>query len=149
VSYPWEPAIPVHITLLTSTGTVIEHEIASPSPTPTGTPATLGTLALIGLAMATFPVALGLLWLPFLRRASSRVTGAVLAFTLGLLAFLLVDSTAEGLELAGGQGAGRGGIGIFALGALAVFAAVESFGSCSAAWRRSARAPRLPPRCTR
>jgi zinc transporter, ZIP family len=132
VPYPWQPAIPVHVTVLTSTGTVIEYEIASPSLTPTGTPATLGTLALIGLAMAAFPVALGLLWLPFLRRASSRVTGAVLAFTLGLLAFLLVDSTAEGLELAGGLGAGLNGIGVFALGALgalAVFAAVESFGT--------------------
>lgn len=132
VSYPWEPAIPVHIAVLTSTGTVIEHEIASPSPTPTSTPATLGTLALIGLAMATFPVALGVLWLPFLRRASSRVMGAVLAFTLGLLAFLLVDSTAEGLELAGGLGAGLNGVGVFALGALgasAVFGAVGWFGT--------------------
>jgi ZIP family zinc transporter len=132
VPYPWEPAVPVHIALLTSTGTVIEHEITSPSPTPTGTPATLGTLALIGLAMATFPVALGLLWLPFLRRVSSRVMGAVLAFTLGLLIFLLVDSTAEGLELAGRLGSGLNGIGVFALGALgalAVFAAVASFGT--------------------
>jgi hypothetical protein len=118
--------------LLTSTGTVVEHEIASPSLTPTGAPATLGMLTLIGLAMATFPVALGLLWLPLLRRASARVIGAVLAFTLGLLAFLLIDSTAEGLELAGGLGSGLNGIGVFALGALgalAIFAAVESLGS--------------------
>jgi zinc transporter ZupT len=132
VPYPWEPGIPVHVALLTSTGTVIEHEITSPALTPTGAPATLGMLALIGLAMATFPVALGLLWLPMLRRASSRVTGAVLAFTLGLLAFLLVDTTAEGLEMAGGLGAGLNGIGVFALGALgalAVFAAVESLGA--------------------
>jgi len=131
VPYPWEPGIPVHVSVLTSTGAVIEHEIASPSLTPTGAPATLGMLALIGLAMAAFPVALGLLWLPFLRRASARVIGAVLAFTLGLLAFLLVDTTAEGLELAGGLGAGLNGIGVFALGALgalAVFAAVESLG---------------------
>jgi len=141
VPYPWQQAIPVHVALLTSTGTVISHEIASPSATPVGAPATLGMLALIGLAMAAIPVALGLLWLPALRRASRRAVGAVLAFTLGLLAFLLVDSTAEGLELAGGLGSGLNGVGVFALGALgalAVFAAVESLGAGRAGGMRLA-----------
>ncbi len=141
VPYPWQQAIPVHVALLTSTGTVISHEIASPSTTPVGAPATLGMLALIGLAMAAIPVALGLLWLPALRRASRRAVGAVLAFTLGLLAFLLVDSTAEGLELAGGLGSGLNGVGVFALGALgalAVFAAVESLGAGRAGGMRLA-----------
>ena len=136
VLYPWEPAVPVHVALLTSTGTVIEHEIASPATTPATEPATLGGLALIGLAMAAIPVALGLLWLPALRRASQRVVAAVLAFTLGLLVFLLVDSTAEGLELAGTLGS-LNGVGVFALGALgaaAVFAALESFGHRNMAW---------------
>ncbi len=136
VPYPWEVAVPVHVALLTSTGTVIEHEIASPSLTPTAAPATLGTLALIGLAMAAIPVALGLLWLPALRRATPRVLAAVLAFTLGLLVFLLVDSTAEGLELGGTLGS-LNGVGVFALGALgalAVFAAVESLGRGDLAW---------------
>jgi len=138
VPYPWQQAIPVHVALLTSTGAVISHEIASPSVTPVGAPATLGMLALIGLAMAAIPVALGLLWLP---GASQRAVGAVLAFTLGLLAFLLVDSTAEGLELAGGLGAGLNGVGVFALGALgalAVFAAVESLGAGRASGMRLA-----------
>ena len=136
VPYPWEPAIPVNVSLLTSTGTVISHEIASPALTPVPAPATLGTLTLIGLAMATIPVALGLLWLPALRRASPRVVGAVMAFTLGLLVFLLIDSTAEGLELAGTLGS-LNGVGVFALGALtsmAVFAAVESFSRRNLAW---------------
>jgi hypothetical protein len=136
VPYPWEPAVPVHVSLLTSTGTVISHEIVSPALTPVSSPATLGMLTLIGLAMATIPVALGLLWLPALRRASVRVVGAVMAFTLGLLVFLLIDSTAEGLELAGTLGS-LNGVGVFALGALAsmaVFAVVESFGRRNLAW---------------
>jgi ZIP family zinc transporter len=105
-----------------------------------------GAMAMYLLAvrcvMAAFPVALGLLWLPFLRRASARVIGAVLAFTLGLLAFLLVDTTAEGLELAGGLGVGLNGIGVFALGALgalAVFATVESLGGAGRAARLAGR----------
>ena len=136
VPYPWEPAVPVNVALLTSTGTVISYEIASPALTPAPGPATFGTLALIGLAMAAIPVALGLLWLPALRRASTRVVGAVMAFTLGLLVFLLVDSTAEGLELAATLGS-LNGVGVFALGALgamAVFAAVESLGRHNLPW---------------
>jgi hypothetical protein len=136
VPYPWEQAVPVHVALLTSTGVVITHEIASPSLTPVTAPATIGMLALIGLAMATIPVGLGLLWLPALRRASSRVVGAVMAFTLGLLTFLLVDSTAEGLDLAGTLGS-LNGVGVFALGALAAlaaFAAIESLGKQNLAW---------------
>jgi zinc transporter ZupT len=146
VPYPWQEAIPLRVALLTSTGTVIEHEIPSPSPTPTGAPATFAMLALIGLAMAAIPVALGLLWLPMLRRASARVTAAMLAFTLGLLAFLLVDTTAEGLELAAGVGTGLNGVGVFALGALAalaIFAAVESLGSTPAL--RSSGSSSRPP----
>ena len=141
VPYPWEQAIPVNVALLTSTGTVITHEIASPSLTPTATPATFGVLALIGLAMAAVPVALGLLWLPVLRRASARFMTAVLAFTVGLLAFLLVDSTAEGLDLAGAVGSGLNGVGIFALGALgalALFAAVDTLGGTAARGMRLA-----------
>lgn len=132
VPYPWEVAVPVHVALLTSTGTVIEHAVEAPALTPTGSPATLGMLTLIGLAMAAIPVALGLLWLPALRRASAAAVTATLAFALGLLAFLLVDSTAEGLELAAGLGSGLNGVGVFALGALgalALFAAVETLGS--------------------
>jgi zinc transporter, ZIP family len=136
VPYPWEPGVPVHVSLLTSTGTVISHEIASPSLTPASSPTTMGTLALIGLAMASIPVALGLLWLPVLRRASPRTMAAVMAFTLGLLVFLLVDSAAEGLDLAGTLGS-LNGVGVFALGALgamAVFAAIESLGRRNLAW---------------
>ena len=133
VPYPWEVAVPVHVALLTSTGTVIEHSVEAPALTPSATPATLGMLTLIGLAMAAIPVALGLLWLPALRRASAAAVTATLAFALGLLAFLLVDSTAEGLSLAAGLGS-LNGVGVFALGALgalALFAAVESWGSGS------------------
>lgn len=51
------------------------------------------------------PVAIGLLWYPALRRTSKRWLAFLLAFTVGLLAFLLVDTVAEGLELAGATAA--------------------------------------------
>jgi len=128
LEYPWEEAVPLHISVLSSTGTVFTHEVPSPASTPQPDGRNFTTLTLIGLGMAAVPVALGLLWLPLLRRASLKAVAAAMAFTLGLLAFLLVDTTVEGLELAAATGDGLNGPGVFAvgvLGALAVLAAVE------------------------
>jgi hypothetical protein len=47
------------------------------------------------------PVALGLLWYPFLRRPGSSGINFVLALTVGLLAFLVIDTLEEALEVAG------------------------------------------------
>ena len=46
------------------------------------------------------PVALGLLWYPFLRRLGSAGMNFVLAMTVGLLAFLVIDTLEEALEVA-------------------------------------------------
>ena len=44
--------------------------------------------ALIGTYVGVIPVALGLLWYPFLRRLGTAGMNFVLALTVGLLAFL-------------------------------------------------------------
>ncbi len=54
--------------------------------------------ALIGLLVGVFPVALGLCWLPSLRRASASWLAAFMALTAGLLSFLALDALAEALE---------------------------------------------------
>ena len=41
-----------------------------------------------------------MLWLPFVRRIDSRWVVALIAFTVGLLAFLGIDAALEGLEIA-------------------------------------------------
>jgi zinc transporter ZupT len=46
------------------------------------------------------PVALGLLWYPFLRRLGSSGINFVLALTVGLLAFLVIDTLEEAMEVA-------------------------------------------------
>lgn len=118
IPYPWEEGLPVTIALVTETGVTIEHEIEAAALTPDSDSKTLGVYALLGLYMGVLPVAIGLLWFPSLRRASKRAIGFFLAFTVGLLAFLLVDTIAEGLELAGAAGAALDGAGLFAIGAL-------------------------------
>ena len=124
IPYPWDEGLPLHIALITSTGVAIEHEIEAAALTPDSDSGTLGVYALLGVYMGVLPIAIGLLWFPSLRRASKSAIGFFLAFTVGLLAFLLVDTVAEGLELAGATGAALDGAGLFAIGALTALMAL-------------------------
>ena len=59
------------------------------------------TLGLIGLLLGLAPVATGLLAYPGLRALGPGAIRFVLALTVGLLIFLLIDTLSEGLEAAG------------------------------------------------
>jgi zinc transporter, ZIP family len=76
------------------------------------------TLPLLGLLIGIVPVALGLAWLSVLRAAREGWRTFVLALTVGLLAFLLVDTVAEGLDLGAATGAALDGLALFSVGAV-------------------------------
>ncbi|HWC11768.1 MAG TPA: hypothetical protein VG455_11145 [Acidimicrobiales bacterium] len=124
IPYPWEEGLPLRIALLTATGVLVEHEIEAATLTPDLGTSALGDYALAGVAIGVVPVALGLLWLPALRRARRGWLRFFLAFTLGLLAFLLAETTREGLEQAGEAPARLLGVELFAGGLLVVVAAI-------------------------
>ena len=98
VPYPWVEGETHVLRVLTSTGTPFDHEIAVAVETPTVSMRFLGVFTLIGLYVGVLPVAIGLLWFPFLAKLSARGMDFLLALTIGLLAFLLVDGAMEGLE---------------------------------------------------
>ncbi|HWC15152.1 MAG TPA: ZIP family metal transporter [Actinomycetota bacterium] len=118
LDYPWDPGLPIHIGLVTSTGLVIEHEVEAASVTPQLDRQTLTVYALLGVYIGVIPVAVGLLWFPALQRASERAVTFFLAFTVGLLAFLLIDTVGEGLEMAGATAGALDGVGVFFVGVL-------------------------------
>lgn len=122
--YPWEEGMPLAIGILTSTGVVIEHEIEAASLTPQLDSRTLLIYALLGLYIGVIPVAVGLLWFPALKRASQKWLNFFLAFTVGLLAFLLIDTVEHGFELAGETAAALNGLGVFFIGVLVAVAAL-------------------------
>ncbi|MDQ3954352.1 MAG: ZIP family metal transporter [Actinomycetota bacterium] len=124
IEYPWEDGLPLNIAFVTSTGLTIEHEIEAAALTPEFDASTLGIYALLGLYIGVIPVAIGLLWFSALRTASRKWIGFFLAFTVGLLAFLLLDTFVEGLELAGVTPSALDGVGLFAIGALGAIAAL-------------------------
>ena len=71
---------------------------------------------LIGLLVGVVPVALGLLWLPSLRRADPNWLAAFMALTAGLLSFLGVESLSEAFTLQALLPGGLGGAGLVLLG---------------------------------
>jgi ZIP family zinc transporter len=127
IPYPWEEGLPLGITMVTSTGVTIEHEIEAAALTPEADGSTIAIYALLGIYIGVIPVAIGLFWYPSLRRASKRWIGFFLAFTVGLLGFLLIDTVAEGLELAGEAPAALDGLSLFALGAVGAVAGLAAF----------------------
>jgi zinc transporter ZupT len=116
VLYDWVPDEPLAIGVTTSTGIETTHEIAAAVLTPQ--PGARGFLGygLIGLLVGVVPVALGLLWLPSLRRAGAAWLAAFMALTAGLLTFLGVEALFEALELQAGLPPSLGGPGLVLLG---------------------------------
>jgi zinc transporter, ZIP family len=100
LSYPWVQDEAHHITLITQTGVGFDHEIAVAVPTPKPSLSRFLTYALLGLYVGVVPVGLGMLFYPSLRTLGGQGIKFILALTLGMLAFLLVDTIEEGLELA-------------------------------------------------
>ncbi len=125
IAYPWIEGEAYTISLLTSTGGTIEHEIPVAAETPEADASFFGLMALLGLYVGVIPVSLGLLWLPFTRRIGAGWLRAVMAFTVGLLAFLAVDAALEGLEIAGAAPSAFGGAELVFLGALIAFLALS------------------------
>ena len=126
IPYPWIEGEAYEIGLLTSTGTTFTHEIAAAVETPDADLGFFGLMALLGVYVGVIPVALGMLWLPFVRRIDATWVRVLLAATVGLLAFLAVDATLEALEIAGEGAQALGGAGLVALGAVLAYLALAA-----------------------
>jgi zinc transporter ZupT len=142
VSYPWLEGQSYEVVLLTATGATIVHEVAAAAESPTADAGFYGLMALIGIYVGVIPVAIGMLWLPWMRSVDARWMRFLLAFTVGLLAFLGIDALLEGIELAGTGPQALGGAAIVwagAAGAYLVLAAVDGWlrgrSDASSGWR--------------
>jgi hypothetical protein len=121
---PWVEGEAYEVALLTSSGATIAHEIPVAVETPDADLSFFGLMALLGVYVGVIPIALGMLWLPWVRRIPPGWLRAVMALTIGLLAFLAIDSTLEGLELAGEGSQAFGGAALVFLGAAVAFLAL-------------------------
>lgn len=100
LNYPWVDGEPLPIVLITATGVTFEAEVDVAVQSPQTSAATFVAYGLLGIYVGVIPVALGMLWYPFLRRIDHKWVNAFLALTIGLLVFLFVDTVLEALEIA-------------------------------------------------
>ncbi|MFC6732856.1 MULTISPECIES: ZIP family metal transporter [unclassified Haladaptatus] len=100
IPYHWNPGWDLETALVLNDGTTIHHTIVAPEQSPGVSGDVLWTLAIIGLFVGVIPVALGMLWFPFMQSMSDRALHAILAFSVGILVFLAFDAGFEAFELA-------------------------------------------------
>jgi len=121
VQQPWIEGEAYDITLLTSTGATIRHNVDAAVATPATNLSFFGLMALLGVYVGVIPVALGMLWLPWIRRIPAAWLRLIMALTVGLLGFLAIDATLEGLDMAGQGSQAFGGPLLVFLGAACSF----------------------------
>jgi hypothetical protein len=117
ISYPWIEGEAYEVRVLTSAGGTIDAAIPVATETPAADLDFYGLMALLGIYVGVIPVGLGMLWLPFVRRVGSAWIVALMAFTVGLLAFLAIDAALEGLDIAAGAPPALGGAALVFAGA--------------------------------
>jgi zinc transporter, ZIP family len=135
IPYPWVQGETHALRVLTATGVTFDHEIAVAVETPRPGARYFAIFTLIGLYVGVIPVAIGLLWFPLMSRLDRRWLDFVLALTIGLLLFLLVDASDEGLKAAGALPNSYQGVALFAFAALVAYLGLETLG----AWLRTKR----------
>lgn len=100
IPYPWVEDEAHAIGLVSSTGVVFDADIAVAIESPRTDTGSFVQFGLIGLYVGIVPVALGLLWYPFMRRLGRSGFHFVLALTIGLLVFLVIDMFGAANEVA-------------------------------------------------
>jgi zinc transporter ZupT len=130
LTYPWVDGEPLPIVLITSTGVTFAHEVEVAVQSPQTGVANLLSYGLLGIYVGIIPVALGMLWYPFMRQIDRKWMNVILALTVGLLVFLFVDTLLEAFEI------GQALPGVYQGTPLILFGTLFSFGIILAVGQR-------------
>lgn len=99
MQYPWVEGEPHAINLVTSTGLTFPAAVAVATETPQPGLSQFLAYGLLGIYVGVIPVVLGMAWFPAMKRLGRRGLNVILALTIGLLVFLLVDTLLEAFEV--------------------------------------------------
>jgi ZIP family zinc transporter len=116
VPHDWIEDEPIAVGITSTSGIQTTHEVAAAVETTGPSAKSFFGFGIVGFFVGVVPVALGLLWLPSLRRARPEWLAAFMALTAGLLTFLGVEALSEAFELQGTLPSALGGAGIVLLG---------------------------------
>ena len=98
IPYPWVQGEAHLIRLVTNTGVTFEHRIEIAVAAPKNQTGSLGIQALVGGFVGIIPVAIGLMFFPLMRSMQRSGMRFFLTLTIGMLAFLLIDTLEAALE---------------------------------------------------
>jgi zinc transporter ZupT len=121
IPFDWVDGEPLSVGVTSSTGIQTTKEVAAAVETPQASARGFLGYGVIGLLVGVVPVALGLAWLPSLRRASPQWLAAFMALTAGLLTFLAFEALAEAFDLQAALPSGIGGVGLVLLGVTSTY----------------------------
>jgi zinc transporter ZupT len=139
VHQPWVEGEAYEVALVTASGGTIAHEVPVAVETPGNDVSFFGLMALLGVYVGVIPVALGMLWLPWIRRIPPGWLRALMALTVGLLAYLAIDATLEGFELAGEGSQAFGGAALVLVGGVVSYLLLTGVSEWLGSRRRAAR----------
>lgn len=129
IPYPWVETEPHEIVVITSTGVTFPAEVPVAVVTPTPGLQEFLAYGLLGVYVGIIPVALGMLFFPAMKLMGRKWLGALLALTVGLLVFLLVDTLLEAFELSGNLPGVFQGIPLILFSALLTWLVLLAIGS--------------------
>ena len=124
IPFDWIEGDPYVFDVITGTGIRHTRTVEVATRTPSVSPSALGVFGLLGVYVGVIPVFLGLLWLPFLRSMPQSWMDFWISLTVGLLAFLAIDTFRESFEILGRVPEFLNGLMLTALGALGAFLAL-------------------------
>lgn len=128
IPYPWVLGEKHEVKIVTKTGATFKKEIEVAVATPKAQIGQLVPQALLGAFVGIVPVLIGMLFYPAMRNIGRGGLDFVLALTIGLLAYLVVDSLKEAIEMAVKAAAAFQGIVMVVITAAVAFLALLSVG---------------------
>lgn len=128
IPYPWVLGEAHVVRFVTKTGVTFDHLIEVAVPTPKAVAGQLRAQAVVGAIVGLLPVALGLMFYPAMRGFGQAGMNFVLALTVGMLVFLLLDTLFEALDLSAGAAAMFQGSSMVWLAALSSFLLLMAIG---------------------
>lgn len=131
IPYDWIEGEPYIFDLITGTGIRHSREVEVATSTPSVSPRALGVFGLLGVYVGVIPVFLGLLWLPFLRSMPRTWMDFWISLTIGLLAFLAIDTFRESFDILNRVPAFLNGLMLTAIGAIGAFLALTGIDRAS------------------
>lgn len=129
IPYSWVQAELHNITVITNSGLTFTGTVDAAVLTPTPGVKEFSAYGLLGIYVGVIPVLLGMLWFPAMRRMERKWLGSLLALTIGLLVFLLVDTFLEATEVAEGVSGAFNGLPLVLFAALLTWLLISAIGS--------------------